>query len=278
MLDALKRRLGGSAAEMEAPAPAPAPAGYPPLVDLKLRTIDEAFKLDAVTSIADLGGVWAVEAGYSFHALEHHAPERAVLVDDDITAGVRERAAGFPQFELLEQNFGLERTPGDVGDIGVVLLYDVLLHQVDPDWDAILRRYAPHAQAFAIVQPMWAPESPGGLLRSEDGPRGHSRGLDADADGLGGTVRLLDLGEERYRAAVPPQDNIDGLFDRLDEVNPKRGRPWRDVHDVWQWGITDADLRATMSGLGFTVAFAEQHGRWRGLADFEDCAYVFHRG
>lgn len=257
LVDALKRRLGGGGT----PAPgAAADAGpwRPPLVPLKLRTIDAAFALDGVDSIADLGGVWAVEAGYSFHALEEHRPARAVLVDDDITPGVRERAAAFPQFELLEQNFGLERTPGDVGEVGVVLLFDVLLHQVDPDWDEILRRYATHARAFAIVNPMWDPAEP---------VPGHETG----------TVRLLDLGEERYRQAVPPQDNIDGLFDRLDEVNPKRGRPWRDVHDVWQWGITDADLRATMASLGYTVAFAEQHGRWRGLADFEDCAYVFLR-
>lgn len=257
-LDALKRRFGGSS--VPSPDAAPATAGpipddgayRPPLVDLKLRTIDEAFKLPGVTSVADLGGVWAVEAGYSFHALEQHAPERAVLVDDDITPGVRARAAAFPQFELLEQNFGLERTPGDIGQVGVVLLYDVLLHQVAPDWDEILRRYAPHTQAFAIVQPTW--------------------------DGTDETVRLLDLGEERYRAVVPPQGAvIDGLFEHLDEINPKRGRPWRDVHDVWQWGITDADLRATLAELGFTVAFAERHGRWRGLADFEDCAYVFVR-
>lgn len=252
MLDALRRRLGGGDGSATADGP-----WRPPLVPLKLRTIDAAFALPGVDSVADLGGVWAVEAGYSFHALEHHAPRRAVLVDDDITPGVRERAAAFPQFELLEQNFGLERTPGDVGAIGVVLLFDVLLHQVDPDWDEILRRYAPHAQAFAIVNPMWDAVS---------GPGGGT-----------GTVRLLDLGEERYRQAVPPQDNLEGLFGRLDEVNPKRGRPWRDVHDVWQWGITDADLRATMADLGFSVAFAEQHGRWRGLADFEDCAYVFHR-
>jgi SAM-dependent methyltransferase len=237
------------------PAPDPCVPSRPTLVPLKLRTIDAAFALDEVTSVADLGGVWAVDAGYSFHALEHHAPARAVLVDDDITPRVRERAAAFGQLELLEQNFGLERTPGDVGPIGVVLLFDVLLHQVDPDWDEILHRYAPHAQAFAIVNPMWSPREGGET----------------------GTVRLLDLGEARYRQAVPPQDNLEGLFGRLDEINPQRGRPWRDVHDVWQWGITDADLRAKLDALGFEVAFSERHGRWRGLEDFEDCAYVFRR-
>lgn len=241
----LKERLGYAA-----PA-APAARPHPPLVPLKLRTIDAAFALPEVTSVADLGGVWAVDAGYTFYALERHSPQRAVLVDDDITGPVRTRAAAFAQLQLLEQNFGLERTPADVGPIGVVLLFDVLLHQVDPDWDEILRRYAPLAQAFAIVNPMY--------------------------DAAEHTVRLLDLGEDRYRSSVPPQDNLDVLFARLDEVNPQRGRPWRDVHDVWQWGITDADLRAAMAGLGFTAVHAEQLGRWHGLADFEDCAYVFRR-
>ncbi len=88
---------------------------------------------------------------------------------------------------------------------------------------------------------------------------------------------LLDLGEERYREAVPPQDNLDGLYGRLDEVNERRGRLWRDVHDVWQWGITDADLQATMAELGFTLAWAERKGRWNGLLDFEERAYVFGR-
>ena len=240
-LGALRRRLAGAA---------PAPE-RPPLVELKLRTIDAAFALPEVASVVDLGGVWAVEAGYTFHALERHRPERAVLVDDDITPAVRERAAAFGQLELLEQDLGLERTPGDVGPIGVVLLFDVLLHQVKPDWDEILRRYAPLTQAFAIVNPMW--------------------------DGGAETVRLLELGEERYRRLVPPQDNLEGLHDRLDEVNPQRDKPWRDVHEIWQWGITDADVRAVMAELGFAPSFAERHGRWRGLSDFEDCAYVFHR-
>jgi hypothetical protein len=227
-----------------------APAGDPALSALKRAAIDAAFARPEVRSVADLGGVWAVDAGYSFHALEQHAPERAVLVDDDITPAVRERAAGFAQLELLEQNFGLERTPADVGPVGVVLLFDVLLHQVAPDWDEILRRYAPHAQAFAIVNPMWV------------GPA---------------TVRLVDLGEARYREVVPPQANLDELFAHLDEENPRRGRPWRDVHDVWQWGITDADLRATMAGLGFTPAWSERTGPWRGLPDFEELGYVFAR-
>jgi len=241
----LKERLGSAA-----PAPSDARA-HPPLVPLKLRTIDAAFALPEVTTVADLGGVWAVDAGYTFYALDRHSPQRAVLVDDDITAPVRTRAAAFPQLRLLEQNFGLPRTPADVGPVGVVLLFDVLLHQVNPDWDEILRRYAPQAQAFAIVNPMY--------------------------DAAPQTVRLLDLGEEHYRRSVPPQDNLDGLFSRLDERNPQRGRRWRDVHDVWQWGIHDNDLRSAMAGLGFSAVHVEQVGRWRGLPDFADCAYVFRR-
>ncbi len=240
-LGALRRRLAGA-------APAPERS---PLVELKLRTIDAAFALSQVTSVADLGGVWAVEAGYSFFALEHHGPERAVLVDDDITPAVRERAAAFARLELLEQNFGLERTPGDVGPV---------------------RRHPALRRAPAPGQ--------AGLGRDPAALRPARAGLRDRQPHVGqraGDRPLLDLGEERYREAVPPQDNLDGLYGRLDEVNERRGRLWRDVHDVWQWGITDADLQATMAELGFTLAWAERKGRWNGLLDFEERAYVFGR-
>ena len=56
----------------------------------------------------------------------------------------------------------------------------------------------------------------------------------------GETVRLIELGEAEYLASIPGGDAAhgtiyDGLFDRLDQVNEQRGRPWRDVHDIWQW-------------------------------------------
>jgi hypothetical protein len=90
-------------------------------------------------------------------------------------------------------------------------------------------------------------------------------------------VRLLDLGADAYLASVPDVPIHHEALAHLDEPNERRGRPWRDVHDIWQWGITDAALRAKLGELGFVVAHHESPGRWRGLEKFDDAAYVFVR-
>jgi hypothetical protein len=224
----------------------------PSLQPLKLEMIAEAARAAGARSFADLGGVWAVDGGYSFAALDQPGMERGTLVDDDLSPALRERAASEPRLRLVERNFGDADVPDVVGDVDLVLLFDVLLHQVDPDWDAMLARWAPRAQAMAIVQPQWT-------------------GSDA-------TVRLIDLGRDAYLAAVPPDPLHDALFDRLDEPHPRRGgRAWRDVHDVWQWGITDADLVARMADLGFAVAAHADRGPWRGLEQFSEVGFAFAR-
>jgi len=219
---------------------------------IKKRAIERGFAACDTRSFADLGGVWAVDGGYTFFALERFAVERAVLVDEQHTDAVRERARAFSQLELMRANFGAAETAEGVGAVDTVILFDVLLHQVAPDWDAVLRLYAPLTRSFVIVNPQWT-----------------------EGDGA---VRLLDLGREEYLSSVPPMGELhDGLFNRLDEINPERGRPWRDVHDVWQWGLTDAALEGTLERLGFGLAHYEDAGPWQGLARFRNRSFVFVR-
>ncbi len=236
------RRLG---AALRRPA---APAGLGPL---KLEAIDRACELVGAASVADLGGVWAVDGGYAFHAAGRPGVGRVALVDEDFTETVTARAARGRVVELIGGNFGDPRVAERVGRVDVVLLFDVLLHQVRPDWDDVLDLYAARTGCFVIVQPTYA----------GDGP----------------AIRLLDLGVERYLAAVPDVPIHHEALGRLEEINERRGRPWRDVHDIWQWGITDAALRAKLDRLGFAVAHHESPGRWRGLSEFDDSAYVFVR-
>ena len=102
------------------------------------------------------------------------------------------------------------------------------LGMVDPDWDQVLELYAPATSSFVIANPQWE--------------RGET------------TVRLIDLGRERYLEAVPPGEATPELFDRLDEWH--RGPAAavsRHANHVWQWGITDADLVAKMDELGFSL-------------------------
>jgi hypothetical protein len=238
---ATRRRLAGLLGRPAAP-------GH--LSRLKLGAIDVAFQRLGVRSIADLGGVWAVDAGYAAYAAQRYSPDRVVEVDEDFTPALERLARRLPALELQRGNFGSIAAAGRLGEVDAICLFDVLLHQVDPDWDAILELYAERTGAFLVVNPQW--------VRTPQ------------------TVRLTDLPRERYLSVVPDQENHRLLHDRLDETNERRGRPWRDVHDVWQWGITDADLRAKLSELGFTLVHFENHGSWFGLP-YDYCSYVAAR-
>ncbi|HEY5318685.1 MAG TPA: class I SAM-dependent methyltransferase [Solirubrobacteraceae bacterium] len=223
----------------------------PPLDALKLEALDFAHRRLGLRSAADLGAVWAVDAGYSFHLADLPGVESVIAVDDDFTPTATRAAERRDNVRLLRGNFGDATVAAQVGKVDAIVMFDVLLHQVSPDWDEVLGLYAENTRAFVLAGPWYT-------------------------DG-GTSVRLLDLGEERYLATVPGQDTHEGLFARLDEINPRRGRPWRDVHDIWQWGITDDDLRRCMRLLGFTLAHFENRGAWRSLPCFDNSAYVFAR-
>jgi hypothetical protein len=215
-----------------------------------LRALEAAVEQTKATTFADLGAMWVVEGGYTLHGLSLPGIETGTLVDTNIPTGMRQKAASHPGLRLLEGNFGDTEVAQRVGPVDVVVLNDVLLHQVNPDWDDVLRLYAPNTRAFVVVQPQW----------------------------IGGneTVRLLDLGEEDYLANVPPEQ-IEIDFDNLHEIHPKYKRPVRDIHEIWQWGITDADLKRTAADLGFRLTYWEHGGQWRMLERFDNIAYVFTR-
>jgi hypothetical protein len=220
------------------------------LQPIKCRLIDTAFQQLLPHSFADLGGVWAVEAGYTFYALDRYPVERAVLVDTGISPTVREKAATEPRLELLDAPFGSGEALQRVGQVDAVLLFDVLLHQVDPNWDDILRMYADHTKAFVILDPQWMGAT---------------------------TVRLLELGERDYHAAVPTSPVHDEAWQHLDEIHPVYGRPWRDIHEIWQWGVVEEDLRTVCEDLGFNLLYYENGGPWPGLTMFENRGFVYAR-
>ena len=156
------------------------------------------------------------------------------------------------QLKVVTGNFGDEMVAREVGDVDAIFLFDVLLHQVAPDWHRILEMYARQTKCFIICNPQWI---------------GSER-----------TVRLLELGEEEYFRNVPhhrTEGIYKNLFQKLEEKHPCHDRPWRDVHHIWQWGIIDADLRAKAESLGFRLQFIKNCGRFGKLANFENHAFVF---
>lgn len=231
--------------------------GHPRNFNLdKKDLIDHVFTecSPAPRSFADLGGVWGVDGAYTYYALKTYGIDRAVLTDTDLSAASIARAVEHPALSLVEGNFGRPEIAERVGEVDAIFLFDILLHQVDPDWDALLELYAARTRYFVIFNQQWT--------------------------GAGRRVRLLDLGREEYfknvphLAAEPPYTD---LFEKLDTVHPQHQRVWRDVHNIWQWGITDEDLEEKMRSLGFRRLYYRNCGRFGSLPNTENHAFVFGR-
>jgi hypothetical protein len=226
---------------------------YGPLVLPKLDLLNFAFRQFRVSSFADLGAAYRVDGGYSFYALDSCGATKAVIVDTHPTEPLMGEAATRKGVEIVRANFGDPQVVQRVGEVDAVVIFDVLLHQVAPDWDTVLGLYAPKTRLFLVHNPQWL------------GPE---------------TLRLLDLGEERFLAVVPKTRNeavYRAAIDRPHEINPAHGRPNRDVHHIWQWGITDSDLISTMRSLGFALRYFQDHGYFGDLENFRNHSFVFEK-
>jgi hypothetical protein len=219
------------------------------LTQEKRELIDFAFRRFDLRSFADLGGVWNVAGGYTFYALEHFTIEKAVLVDTDFTDEVLKRAQGFTSLKLVPGNFGTQEIIEQVGNVDAAMFFDTLLHQVNPDWNMVLKLYAPKVKHFLIFNQQF--------IGSEH------------------TVRLFDLGKEEYFRNVPhtaDEAPYDVVFEKMYEMHPQHNRIYRDIHNVRQWGITDDDLVGLMKSLGFTLYLYKNCGRFGALESFENHA------
>ena len=169
-----------------------------------------------MSSILDVGACWGVHGGYTFHALKSGRIERAVIADGDVTALTRARAAADPRITLAEGKIGDAAFIDALPPSDAAIVFDVLLHQVSPDWDAFLARYARQVNHFIIWNQDW--------IGSGQSVRFIERGLDWYLENVGDTNRA----------------RITEWFARHDEISPQFGRPWRDVHFFWQSGKSSA--------------------------------------
>jgi hypothetical protein len=220
----------------------------------KREMIDLAFNKYKARSFADLGAVWAVNGGYSFYALENYQPQSAFIVDWKITDEARENAAKYPQLSLVEANFGSAEVAERIGHVDAVFLFDVLLHQVKPDWDEVLAMYAPRARMMLIFNQQY---------------------IDFPA-----TRRLVDLPREEYFRLVPEdpaQPHYAAAYDNPEGWIEQQQRTNRDQYGIWQWGITDADLDSAMKRLGFESVYTRNCGPFFGHRHIEDHAFLYIR-
>lgn len=83
-----------------------------------------------------------------------------------------DRSRSVDNLRLIPGNFGEVSIAEQVGDVDAIILFDVLLHQVKPDWNEVLEIYSHRTKYFIVYNQQW--------IRSKN------------------TIRLLDLGREEY--------------------------------------------------------------------------------
>jgi hypothetical protein len=230
--------------------------GYNIYVDkAKLGLIDRTFTTISpqANSFADLGGVWKVNGGYSVHTLRHHHIERGILMDTDLPERLEKRLKRYQRLELIRRDFASKQSADVVGGVDVVYFFDVLLHQANPHWDEVLALYSKISPCIVIYNQQFT---------QGDEP-----------------LRLTDLPLSAYVELVPDfrLDVYRYVFDHKTEMHPTYGKPWGDIHNIFQWGITDTALRATMTNLGFEEFYFANHGRFLDLPAFENHAFIFKR-
>lgn len=218
----------------------------------KKDVIDFAFQKYTIRSFAELGCVWNIDCAYGLYALGKYHAQRAAMVDTHWTESALKACELHKEVFTIPGNLGDSDMPDRVGQVDAVILFDVLLHQVAPDWDSVLRMYSRYTNAFIVVEPIFiaSPIS----------------------------VRLLDLGRENYFKNVPHDSNhptYRSLFEKMYEIHPEHNRIWRDVHHVWQWGITKADLIFTMKQLDFDLEYLKNGGKFGGHPNYDYHAFVF---
>lgn len=220
----------------------------------KTELIDFACQRLNMRSFADLGAVWNVDGAYTFYSMERHKIREAVLVDTDMTPAVVEKKRKYSGLRIIRGNFGDRSVLDQIGKVDGVFFFDTLLHQVKPDWNEILQMYSSIARIFLILNQQFI--------------------------NLPATTRLLDMGLEEYSRSVPHSMNEEPYktyFRDLDAIHPTHGRPYRDIHNIWQWGITDADLLSCTSDLGFKMQFYKNCGQFGQLRGVENHAFILSK-
>lgn len=207
----------------------------------KLELLETAYELTEFRSFADLGACWGVDGAYTFHAAElcGNELERAVIVDGKLTPLTLERAKEVSRVELVQALLGSQQALDAVGQVDALIMYDILLHQVKPDWDRFLLNWLPHTDALIIFNQNW--------LKTPRTIRFVDRGLDW-------YYRNVYVWEDEWNSRA----RLESWFKRHHERDAD-GRLERDNHWYWQFGIRPLELVGLLASNGFELVYMKRH-------------------
>ena len=230
--------------------------GYTIYVDAdKLRLIDQVYQsaIPDATSFVDLGGVWKVNGGYSLYTLRKYRLTNGTIVDTNYPEGLGQKLAQDSRLRILRGDFTNPDVIRAIGNVDVAYFFDVLLHQANPSWAEVLSAYAQVTRFMVIFNQQYV--------------QGQN------------SIRLTHLPLEQYLTMTPHyrEEVCRFVYDHAKEIHPEFHKPWIDIHQIFQWAITDHDLVDVMSRLGYRQAYYRNCGRFSNLSAYENHAFVFMR-
>jgi hypothetical protein len=203
------------------------------LTPSKLALIDKALESYDLRSIVDLGACWGVHGGYTFHALNSGKISKAYVVDGHLTPETVEHAKKYSQLTLISGQLGDKNIADRIGSVDAIIMYDILLHQVAPDWDEFLEIWGKTSRHLIIYNQNWTKDNR--------------------------VIRFVDEDVEWYLKNVPHNDDesVRSWYPKHCQFNQELGRKWRDVHYFWQFGIPFDALCKKLNDIGFAVDFSD---------------------
>jgi hypothetical protein len=223
-----------------------------PLQQHKVQLLDFACERYRVSSAVDVGGCWGVNGGYCFHVVDQHNLKEAYIVDGLISKETIDQK-GSRNVQLIQGDICGHEFISSLPELDMAIIYDILLHQVDPNWDEFLKRYAKKVNHFAIYNQDWDGEN---------------------------TIRFVDYDCNWYLDNVMCVDNDEVIrwYKKHNEICIELKRPWKDVHYFWQWGITAPELIRHMDNIGFQLDFFWNYGYFDlAKPKIENHGYLFSR-
>jgi len=190
---------------------------------------------------------------YTLYTLSRFSIERAVIVDTDYPERLYRSLSSLHHLTVIRGDFADASIASQVGQVDVLFFFDALLHQANPDWDSVLRQYATHATCVIVYNQQYV------------------------KDGMSVRLTALPLEEYTHLTSDRRVEFYHQVYAHRTEIHPRHRKPWIDIYNIAQWGITDADLRATMQTLGFSEVYYQNYGRFLNLPAFENHGFVFKR-
>lgn len=225
---------------------------YNTVIKQKKLLIDNALSYFKIDSLLDLGGNWNVDGVYSKYIYDN-SDCRDITIVDAYWDHKLTKDYEFYGINCIRETFSkfFEREPRH---FDCTLIFDILLHQVSPNWKEIINHISTISKNILIFNPQW---------------------ISTDE-----TVRLTKLPNAEYLSNVPHNKDeypYNNYLKNPWNICPETGICYKDSYCIWQWGITNVDLISSFHKQNFDLLFSQNFKGWDLLDNFENYGYIFRK-